>query len=467
MQKKKQKINGKALFIMSLFAMFNLVSAYSLSCGDANGSGAVDIVDALVIAQYYVGMNPTPFNGTVADVNNNGSIDIVDALIVAQYYVGSVSTLSCSGVTATITPTRTPTRTATQSSGTGTVYSAASGKLYKNGAEIKMFGLNWFGMETPNRVLHGLWTGRQLDDFLADFQSKGFTALRIPLSPEVIRTGYAIDSGPYSGADCAAMCNKDGRTALEYTLQRTQVAGMYVLLDFHTCNSANLGSGLPGSPIACSGYSTSAWLDNLKTLAMLSLTYTNVVGIDLCNEPYGLTYTEWASLCSQGGQAVLSVNPNLTIWVEGVGNKSATGGYGANWGQNLYEGGSIAGIPNNRLVFTPHSYGPSVAAMDYFTASNYPNNMPTIWDTLFGNLVGKGFTVIAGEFGGKYTASANKAEDDKLWQDTFVSYLINKNIKSSFYWCVNPNSGDTGGIYSDDWKTWNTAKLALLQRLMQ
>lgn len=63
--------------------------------GDVNGSGTVDIVDALLIAQYYVGLNPASFNPAVADVNCSSSIDIVDALLVAQYYVGLVSTFPC------------------------------------------------------------------------------------------------------------------------------------------------------------------------------------------------------------------------------------------------------------------------------------------------------------------------------------------------------------------------------------
>jgi hypothetical protein len=346
--------------------------------------------------------------------------------------------------------------------GSSPVYTAAGGKFLKDGAEIKLFGLNWFGMETPNRVLHGLWTGRQLDDFLSDFKSKGFNALRLPLSPEVINAGYAIDSGPYSGNDCAAMCNKDGRTALEYTLARAQAAGMYVLLDFHTCNPANLGSGLPGTPIGCSGYSLAKWLADLQVLATLSRTYGNVIGVDLTNEPWNLTWSAWSSYASQGGQAVLSVNPNTTVWVEGIGNASTSGvSGGANWGQNLYEAGAISGVPASKLVYTPHSYGPSVAAMSYFSDPTFPSNMPAIWDTLFGHLVNQGYTVVVGEFGGQYTGA------DKTWQDAFVTYLVGKNMKSSFYWCVNPNSGDTGGVLEGDWKTWNTGKLTLLQRLMQ
>jgi hypothetical protein len=59
--------------------------------GDVNSNGNIDIVDALLVAQYYVGLNPQNFNAGNADANCNGSIDIVDALLVAQYYVGLIS----------------------------------------------------------------------------------------------------------------------------------------------------------------------------------------------------------------------------------------------------------------------------------------------------------------------------------------------------------------------------------------
>jgi arabinoxylan arabinofuranohydrolase len=63
--------------------------------GDVNGSATIDIVDALLIAQYYVGLNPSGFVAANADVNCSGSIDIVDALLVAQYYVGLITSFTC------------------------------------------------------------------------------------------------------------------------------------------------------------------------------------------------------------------------------------------------------------------------------------------------------------------------------------------------------------------------------------
>ncbi|MBN2441540.1 MAG: dockerin type I repeat-containing protein, partial [Spirochaetales bacterium] len=59
--------------------------------GDVNYDGIVDIVDALLTAQYYVGSDIS-INIIAGDVNCDGSTDIIDALIIAQYYVGLVNT---------------------------------------------------------------------------------------------------------------------------------------------------------------------------------------------------------------------------------------------------------------------------------------------------------------------------------------------------------------------------------------
>jgi hypothetical protein len=62
--------------------------------GDVNGDNSIDIIDALMIAQHYVGLNPAGFIARNADVDCDGSITIVDALMVAQYYVGLLSSFN-------------------------------------------------------------------------------------------------------------------------------------------------------------------------------------------------------------------------------------------------------------------------------------------------------------------------------------------------------------------------------------
>ncbi|MBN1698794.1 MAG: xyloglucanase [Spirochaetales bacterium] len=62
-----------------------------VTLGDANGDNSINIVDALLTAQYYVGLEPAGFITDAADVDCNGTINIVDALMIARYYVGLVS----------------------------------------------------------------------------------------------------------------------------------------------------------------------------------------------------------------------------------------------------------------------------------------------------------------------------------------------------------------------------------------
>ncbi len=100
----------KRRLMITMLLLFCLGQVFAGPCGDVNTSGNVDIVDALLIAQYYVGLNPSSFDISVADTNGDGSVTIVDGLLIAQLYVGLISQLSCPNVTAvpTATPAVTP-----------------------------------------------------------------------------------------------------------------------------------------------------------------------------------------------------------------------------------------------------------------------------------------------------------------------------------------------------------------------
>lgn len=64
-----------------------------ITIGDTNGNGSIDIVDALIVAQYYVGLNPNSFTAPLeaGDANCDGTVNIIDALLIAQYYVGLIT----------------------------------------------------------------------------------------------------------------------------------------------------------------------------------------------------------------------------------------------------------------------------------------------------------------------------------------------------------------------------------------
>jgi len=65
--------------------------ANSILWGDVNASGEVTIVDALLVAQYCVGLLKTLTNPQAADVSADNAITILDALLIAQYSVGLIN----------------------------------------------------------------------------------------------------------------------------------------------------------------------------------------------------------------------------------------------------------------------------------------------------------------------------------------------------------------------------------------
>lgn len=126
---------GKMIVLLVFILMMTANMSFAASMGDVNGSNNVDILDALMIAQYSVGLNPTGFISSVANVDCNGSINVVDALIVAQYYVKLITQFPC---TPTPTPTQVQTKTPTATPTTG--------PIVVKGSEILVIGESFIAM---------------------------------------------------------------------------------------------------------------------------------------------------------------------------------------------------------------------------------------------------------------------------------------------------------------------------------
>ncbi len=100
----------------------------------------------------------------------------------------------------------------------------------------------------------------------------------------------------------------------------------------------------------------------------------NIIGIDIFNEPHDYTWAEWKGFTEQAYTAINAVNPNTLLFVQGVGTNAGTQDgtpttitpvpHGAdatnpNWGENLFQaGGDPPNVPRERLVWSPHTYGP-------------------------------------------------------------------------------------------------------------
>ena len=100
----------------------------AVPCGDVNGDGIVDVGDALVVAQFVVGLRQCSqlTYPEACDVNGDGACNIGDALTIAHCEVGLVNCaftcgpFTCPSTTSTTTTTTRPSTTSSTSSGTTT-----------------------------------------------------------------------------------------------------------------------------------------------------------------------------------------------------------------------------------------------------------------------------------------------------------------------------------------------------------
>ena len=97
----------------------------------------------------------------------------------------------------------------------------------------------------------------------------------------------------------------------------------------------------------------------------------------------------------------------------------------------------------NKLVLLPHTYGHG-GGKPYMSAANFPQNMPQVWDSLWGRIADEtGTPVIVGEWGGRYDSGAGNTA---AWQQRVQQYLKRKGA-SYFYYALNANSASVGGLY--------------------
>ena len=90
----KNEIQFKQLFLLLLVFTFSAVVTFGQNCGDINTDGSTNIVDALLVAQCYVGLTNCA-SSEIGDVNCDRQVNIVDALLIAQLYVGLINSLNC------------------------------------------------------------------------------------------------------------------------------------------------------------------------------------------------------------------------------------------------------------------------------------------------------------------------------------------------------------------------------------
>jgi endoglucanase len=326
-------------------------------------------------------------------------------------------------------------------------------------------GLNWFGFETANYSPHGLWS-YSLDSFMDQIKAHGYNLIRLPYSTQMFDAGsMPVSINPNTNPDLIGLTPLQ---LMDRVVQEAGERGIQIILDRHRPDS-----GGQSELWYTAQYSEARWISDWVMLAEHYANNPTVIGADLHNEPHGTASwgtgnlaTDWRLAAERAGNAILAANPKWLILVEGV-SSNVQGDSGSYWW-----GGNLRGVQNfpvrlnvaNRLVYSPHDYGPGVASQSWFSDPNFPNNMPALWDSYWGYISKNNIApILMGEFGGR---GVDTTSTEGIWQNKLVDYIKQNDLYWT-YWCLNPNSGDTGGLLQDDWQTWNAPKQSMLDRIMK
>jgi aryl-phospho-beta-D-glucosidase BglC (GH1 family) len=372
------------------------------------------------------------------------------------------------------------------SAAAGAGYSTKAGKIFDPaGQEIQLRGISHFGFNADILQPQYLWAMGWKEQ-IAQIKSLGFNAVRVPFVPDTLYVTTPVDQLSWIDPNKnPELLGKTPLQVLDLWMAEADRMGLYILLDFHSVakarqyptwfvdNPADFGITYNGQ-----AYPEDRWVNDLRLVAQRYAHLPHFFAIDVYNEPNGkvrwsagdANMTDaryfWKPAVEKAAAGILQANPSLLIFVQGItanwdGVEDSS--VPMNWGENFQpQAYQPLDVPADKLVLSPHTYGPDVYMKSSFGAADFPANLAADWETLFGRFHAQ-HPVVVGEWGGKY-GTGGAGATDVTWQNAFVDYLISKGIRSSFYWCYTPNSGDTGGILDDSLEV-RQDKMALLRRL--
>lgn len=336
-----------------------------------------------------------------------------------------------------------------------------------NGDQVRLNAFNWYGAEEEDYVVAGLQTA-SLASIVSEIKSLGFNAVRLPWSNQMYESNpmvanYALTANP-------SMEGENALTIFDQVVSALTNAGIMVILDNHMSNAQWCCSTTDGNTLWYnSAYPQTSWIADWQGMAARYKSNPLVIGADLRNEPRGTATwggnasTDWHAAAELGGNAVLGVNPNLLIFVEGVSYAGDLTG--------------VASLPvqlsvANHVVYEAHDYGFWYSNL---TSSSYASSITTKWGYLVTGSNPQ--PVWLGEFGTCNTSStcvsSSNNADSGFWFGLVTSYIQEHDLDWS-YWAINgteaTGTGRTFGAtetYGVLNTSWNGSSLPALTTALQ
>jgi endoglucanase len=341
---------------------------------------------------------------------------------------------------------------------------------------VRFSGVNWHGMDSENRIMHGLWGQANpanvwtIERHLDEMKAQGFNLIRLPFSSDIFAPGVKANAAAIDPTKNGDLIPLTCMEILDRLIASAGARGIRIILDYHRLKG---GAASESGHWYDAAHSEASWIANWKLLVARYKSNPTVVGVDLFNEVHnGVTWEadgvnplhNWRWAAKRCANEILSVNPNLLICVQGLDAYKGEGGW---WGAvhlGLHDAPLALDVPN-RLVYQIHDYGPIVWDQPFHQAPNFPNNLAAHWDHQWGFIHNTGLAPVwIGEWGavlddslGNWSASLRARE--RQWFGALKDYIMAKGL-SWTWWTWTPESHDTHGILKDDYSGVNAPKMS-------
>lgn len=387
-------------------------------------------------------------------------------------------------------PAKAPARNVKGEKGDDWLTTKGSKIVDKNGTEVWLTGCNWFGYNTGTNLFDGVWNCN-LKESLEAIADHGFNLLRVPMSSELLlqwKKGQ-YPKANYNNAYNEELNKMNSLEIFDYVLSLCEQNGMKVMIDIHTVKTDAAGHN---HPVWYRDNITEAdYIESLRWLAARYKDNDTIVAYDLKNEPHGKPPetpraiwndsndpNNWKKIAEKAGKAVLGENPNVLIVIEGIEiyPKDIKANNFTSENKEDYRitwwGGNLMGVKdypvdlgseafNKQIVYSPHDYGPTVYKQPWFEKEfTYESLKKDAWTPFWLYIADEDIApILIGEWGGFM-------EGDTLKWMNCLRQLIDEKKLSHTFWCFNANSGDTGGLVKDDFKTWDEEKYGLVKKVL-
>ncbi|SCG37348.1 cellulase family glycosylhydrolase [Micromonospora coxensis] len=353
------------------------------------------------------------------------------------------------------------------------------------GNQVWLTGVNWFGFNATERVFHGLWSGN-IDTITRQMAERGINIVRVPISTQLLlewKAGQTVMPNVNLSAN-PELAGKNNLQIFDHWLELCERYGLKVMLDVHSAEADNSGHVYP---VWWKGTITSEqFYQGWEWVTARYRTNDTIVAMDIKNEPHGTPgnppRAKWDSstdqdnfkhACQTAGRRILAINPKVLILCEGIEVYPRPGetwespntdpdrspNYFYNWWGGNLRGAKDhpvdLGANQDQLVYSPHDYGPLVYEQPWFQGDFDKTSLTNdVWRPNWLYLhEERTAPLLIGEWGGRLGQDARQDKWLKALRDLMGEYKLHHT-----FWCLNPNSGDTGGLLLDDWRTWDETK---------